>query len=190
MAYTKTMKWVLVVLLIFVIILTIRLTFRVDFSYSIFDNCGYIKLRIFKYITIFSAKIQFTYYYLSLHVNEKKTIKIKFDLYDQNLQFINDVRAVLVAKTYLITFDSEVEFGLENAFYTTLLYGNLNLLNRMLFLRLLKRNEDALISMNVLHKFTENTLKINLKSKFIVSLFDLVWAFMHAILNRRLFYNE
>ncbi len=184
------MKWVLVIFLIFVIILTVRLTFKMDFFFDIFNNNGYIILKIFKFITIFKARIQFTYYYLSLYVSDKRTIKIKLDLDDKNLQFINDLQLVLIAKTYLINFDSKVEFGLENAFHTVIAYGNLTLLNRFLFLKLLNRNEDASISMNVLHKFTENTLKVNLQSKFIVSLFDLVWAFAYAVLNRRLIYNE
>lgn len=184
------MRWILVVLLIAVIIFTIRLTFKLSFSFSFFENSGHIKLKLFKFITIFKAKVEFTYYYVSLHVSDKKTIKIKFDLDDINLQFINDLQSVLLSKTYLITFLSELDFGLEDAFNTAIIYGNLILLNQILFLKLLSKNEDALISMNVFSKFTKNILILKLRTKFILSLFDLVWAFMYAVLNRRLLYNE
>lgn len=184
------MKWLLIFLILIVFILTVRLSFSVVFSYNLFDNSGEVVLKIFKVVTVFKAKIAFTYYYISLYITPKKVIKIKLDLNDENLQFINDLQGMLLAKMYLINLNSCVQFGLKNAFNTATAYGGISLLNRFLFMKILQHNSDAAISMNVSHKFAENIFIIYLDAKFIVSFFDIVWAFFSATLNRRVMTSE
>ena len=91
----------LIILTVFIVILTLTLFITVDFEYDILRNFGKIKVLLFKIIPIFWAKITIAGEYLNFSNKKNKVIKIKIDLNDAKLQFLNDVGAYLKKKIIL-----------------------------------------------------------------------------------------
>ena len=85
----------------------------------------------------------------------------------------------------MIAFNSKVIFGNEDSFLTANIFGLLQILNRVMFAKILKFENDATINMQTFPIFAQNKLEVFFNMKFIVSIFDLIYAVIKTLLEGR-----
>ena len=183
----KFMKVFLITLLIILIIFSISFDIKINLQFDLFKNLGSIKIKIFKFITIFSIKFTVIGDYINVNLSKKedKVVKIKIDINDENLQFINDFGGNLMQKVYSTKLVSNINFCLENPHIVSILSALTNLLFTYIFIKLKSKNKDLTIQNNVDTGFRHNLINVDFTYEFIISIYDMVWSLIKALLKRR-----
>lgn len=170
----------LIILTVITIILTLTLFITVDFEYDILRNFGKIKVLLFKIIPIFWAKITIAGEYLNFSNKKNKVIKIKIDLNDAKLQFLNDVGAYLKKKIRLTNVNVMALVCFSNPCFACYLGGFLNIVVSILYAQILAKNTDINLQKNIQTGFRQNELKLKINASLIFSLYDYFWAYLKA----------
>lgn len=186
LANTKYMKTVLFVVLILIILITFTLDVGVKINYNILKNIGEIELKLFG-IKVFSGEISIIAGYFNFIRKNKKVIQIKVDLSDKNFRFVKDLSDNFKQRIYLKNFGSEFVVCSKSAKNVSVLAGNLNVINGYVSSRLLADNSDTTISSVVLVGYLNEYLWAEITATIYVCIFDVVWAFLKAIWQRRVY---
>lgn len=186
LANTKYMKTVLFVVLILIILITFTLDVGVKINYNILKNIGEVKLKLFG-IKVFSGEISIIAGYFNFIRKNKKVIQIKVDLSDKNFRFVKDLSDNFKQRIYLKNFSSEFVVCSKSAKNVSVLAGNLNVINGYVSSRLLADNSDTTISSVVLVGYLNEYLWAEITATIYVCIFDVVWAFLKAIWQRRVY---
>ena len=180
------MKTVLFVVLILIILITITLDVGVRINYNILKNIGEVELKLFG-IKVFSGEISIIAGYFNFIRKNKKVIQIKVDLSDKNFRFVKDLSDNFKQRIYLKNFGSEFVVCSKSAKNVSVLAGNLNVINGYVLSRLLADNSDTNISSMVLVGYLNEYLWAEITATIYVCIFDVVWAFLKAIWQRRVY---
>lgn len=186
LANTKYMKTVLFVVLILIILITFTLDVGVKINYNILKNIGEVELKLFG-IKVFSGEISIIAGYFNFIRKNKKVIQIKVDLSDKNFRFVKDLSDNFKQRIYLKNFGSEFVVCSKSAKNVSILAGNLNVINGYVSSRLLADNSDTAISSVVLVGYLNEYLWAEITATIYVCIFDVVWAFLKAIWQRRVY---
>lgn len=186
LANTKYMKTVLFVVLILIILITFTLDVGVKINYNILKNIGEVELKLFG-IKVFSGEISIIAGYFNFIRKNKKVIQIKVDLSDKNFRFVKDLSDNFKQRIYLKNFGSEFVVCSKSAKNVSILAGNLNVINGYVSSRLLADNSDTTISSEVLVGYLNEYLWAEITATIYVCIFDVVWAFLKAIWQRRVY---
>lgn len=186
LANTKYMKTVLFVVLILIILITFTLDVGVKINYNILKNIGEVELKLFG-IKVFSGEISIIAGYFNFIRKNKKVIQIKVDLSDKNFRFVKDLSDNFKQRIYLKNFGSEFVVCSKSAKNVSILAGNLNVINGYVSSRLLADNSDTTISSVVLVGYLNEYLWAEITATIYVCIFDVVWAFLKAIWQRRVY---
>lgn len=186
LANTKYMKTVLFVVLILIILITFTLDVGVKINYNILKNIGEVELKLFG-IKVFSGEISIIAGYFNFIRKNKKVIQIKVDLSDKNFRFVKDLSDNFKQRIYLKNFGSEFVVCSKSAKNVSILAGNLNIINGYVSSRLLADNSDTAISSVVLVGYLNEYLWAEIKATIYVCIFDVIWAFLKAIWQRRVY---
>ena len=186
LANTKNMKTVLFVVLILIILITFTLDVGVKINYNILKNIGEVELKLFG-IKVFSGEISIIAGYFNFIRKNKKVIQIKVDLSDKNFRFVKDLSDNFKQRIYLKNFGSEFVVCSKSAKNVSILAGNLNVINGYVSSRLLADNSDTAISSVVLVGYLNEYLWAEITATIYVCIFDVVWAFLKAIWQRRVY---
>lgn len=186
LANTKNMKTVLFVVLILIILITFTLDVGVKINYNILKNIGEVELKLFG-IKVFSGEISIIAGYFNFIRKNKKVIQIKVDLSDKNFRFVKDLSDNFKQRIYLKNFGSEFVVCSKSAKNVSILAGNLNVINGYVSSRLLADNSDTTISSVVLVGYLNEYLWAEITATIYVCIFDVVWAFLKAIWQRRVY---
>lgn len=186
LANTKYMKTVLFVVLILIILITFTLDVGVKINYNILKNIGEVELKLFG-IKVFSGEISIIAGYFNFIRKNKKVIQIKVDLSDKNFRFVKDLSDNFKQRIYLKNFGSEFVVCSKSAKNVSVLAGNLNVINGYVSSRLLADNSDTAISSVVLVGYLNEYLWAEITATIYVCIFDVVWAFLKAIWQRRVY---
>lgn len=179
------MKIAVIVFFIVVLIITFRITISIKFNYSVYENKGEIKIMLFNFIRVFSAKLEIAGPFIKLKDSKQKDKLVKLDLQDKNIKFVTHLQKNIISKIYLIAFNSKLNFGNEDSFLTANIMGLINIISRFLYYKIWNFENDATISMQTFPNFAQNKLELILNMKFIVSIFDLLYATLKTILEEK-----
>ena len=171
-----------IVFFIVVLIITIRITISIQFNYDVLENNGEVKIKLFNFIKVFSANIKVSGPFIKLSSKKAGEKLVKLDLQDKNIKFINDLQKNIINKIYLIAFNSIIIFGSENSLITTSVMQIINIINAYLFVKILNFESDASISMQTFPVFAQNKTNIYFNTKFIISIFYMLYALLKTIL--------
>ena len=178
----KFFLWVTVIFFI----LTFRLSIKISINYNLLKNKGTIIFKLyFIPIAAFNFDIQPGYFNFT---KKNKTLKIKFDLSDKNIRYINDLKKYLLKNIYVTKFFLLISFQNNNAFWVTLINKLLNYFVYIFYYLNCHNNSDTKVEYINDFGFLNNKIAINLKLNLFVSILDLILGFLKAELNRRFVY--
>jgi len=176
---------VVIVFFIVVLIITARITISIKFNFDIYENIGEVKIMLFNFIRVFAVRVKISGPFIKLIKRGEEDKLVKIDLQDKNIKFITDFQKNIMNRIYLIAFNSKVIFGNDDSAVTAGVTGLLEILNRFMFCKILEFEEDATINMQTFPIFAQDKLELWFNMKFIVSIFDLIYAVVKAILEGR-----
>ncbi len=184
------MKNAIIIFLVVVLIITTRIYIRIEARYDVINNKGHLKLVLFKFLTIYNKDFEIIGLFIKL-INKKGKIEmVKIDLQDKKLKFLADLQYYIIHKIYLLSFNSRLNIGNEDAIKTCVYYESATILNNILFFKINKFEKDSSINMQIFPTIAENKLNISLKVEFMVSIFDLIYGVMQAFLEKGNFIYE
>lgn len=184
------MKNAVIIFLIVVLIVTTRICIRVEARYDVLINKGHLKLVLFKFLTVYNKNFEVIGLFIKLISKRGKVEMIKIDLQDKKLKFIANLQYYIIHKIYLISFNSRLNIGNEDAIKTCAYYECATIINNIIFFKINNFEKDSEISMQIFPTIAENKLNIGLKVEFMVSLFDLAYGAMQALLEKGNFIYE
>lgn len=184
--FTKNnyMKTMLIITAISIIILTTSLNVNADVQYDIYTNIGKIKIKIYG-ITIFSGDISFVAGYFNLFRKTKKVIQLKIDFNSDSIRFFKNISDNLKQKIYLTNFETNICLSSKSASNVSILGGYAIVLGDLLASKISASNSEIVMENNVAIGYTSESFKLGVNMSIYVCLFDGVWAFSRAILQRR-----
>lgn len=184
--FTKNnyMKTMLIITAISIIILTTSLNVNADVQYDIYANIGKIKIKIYG-ITIFSGDISFVAGYFNLFRKTKKVLQLKIDFNSDSIRFFKNISDNLKQKIYLTNFETNICLSSKSASNVSVLGGYAIVLGNLLASKISASNSEIVMENNVAIGYTSESFKLGVNISIYVCLFDGVWAFSRAILQRR-----
>lgn len=174
----------LIITAISIIILTTSLNVNADVQYDIYTNIGKIKIKIYG-ITIFSGDISFVAGYFNLFRKTKKVIQLKIDFNSDSIRFFKNISDNLKQKIYLTNFETNICLSSKSASNVSILGGYAIVLGDLLASKISASNSEIVMENNVAIGYTSESFKLGVNMSIYVCLFDGVWAFSRAILQRR-----
>lgn len=174
-----------IVFFIVVLIITARITVSLKFEFNVYENIGEVKIMLFNFIRVLSVQVKVSGPFIKLIKSGEEDKLVKIDLEDKNVKFVTDFQKNITNRIYLIAFNSKVIFGNEDSFLTANIFGLLQIANRVMFAKILKFENDATINMQTFPIFAQNKLEFFFNMKFIVSIFDLIYAVIKTLLEGR-----
>ena len=174
-----------IVFFIVVLIITARITISLKFEFNVYENIGEVKIMLFNFIRVLSVQVKVSGPFIKLIKSGEEDKLVKIDLEDKNIKFVTDFQKNITNRIYLIAFNSKVIFGNEDSFLTANIFGLLQIANKVMFAKILKFENDAIINMQTFPIFAQNKLEVYFNMKFIVSIFDLIYAVIKTLLEGR-----
>lgn len=172
----------LVIIAVVIIILTLRIKINLDFEYNLLNNIGSIKVKLFKFVTIFNSKITIIGDYLNFSSQKAKVIKVKLDINDINIKFFNELSRYLKQKIYPVHLATNVNFCLENPFMAAILSNSINLILSNMFFNIKLKNNEINVANNVTTGYRHNIIILNFSFSFIITIYDLIWSLIKTTL--------
>ena len=174
------MQIALIIVLILIFLLTLTLFISVNVNYDVFNNNGKIKVFIFKIIPVFISEFSVVGEYLNFSKWKNKSLKIKLDINDKQVQFFKQVSNNLLKKITPISLNLNALFSLENPVVSCLLSETINVAISVLFAYALAKNSDIKLSKNIQTGFRHTNINFNIYFSALFSLFDYAWAYLKA----------
>ena len=174
--------WLFIVLnIIIVVISTIR--FGVTFTYNILSNIGHIKITIFG-IPIFSKDI--TFYISPSNITNKNVLHIKLNFKHNSFEYFKSVVEEIVGKIYLQKIQLISYVGIkENAYSTSLITGYNSVIYSGMQSYIKSLNLDTNLDFKINTNWLENNLSILANSTIYISIYDIIWCVLYALIKRR-----
>lgn len=178
------MKTILIIVAICVVILTIGLNISIQIKYDIYKNIGVMKIKLFS-VTIIDAQISLIAGYFNILRKNKKVVQLKINFDDKSIKFVRNLSDNLMQKIYLSDFGLDVAISSCSAYEVSVFAGNLVVVSDLLTTWIYAKNSDTNISRNIDVGYLEEKLKLGFNATIYVSLFDGLWGFSKALLQRR-----
>lgn len=176
----------LIIISVLLLVFTITISINIYFDFSLLENFGTVKLKIFKYITIFSSNVTIIGDYLNFSHKKSKVIKIKLDINDVNIQYFNELGGYIKNKILPLKLKLYFAVCLENAMASSLISSVLSLFLNLYMFSIRLNNKDMILQNEVTTGFRHNLIFIKFNFIFIVTLYDLIWSLLRtAIIIRR-----
>jgi len=184
--HTINMELVFVIISIFVLIVTFNIFINANIEYNFYNNIGYVKFRIFN-ICIFKGEISFIAGYFNFIRKNKKVIQIKLDFNDENFKLITDIGEYFFKKIHInklalsansMSYSPNLLAIICSIYYT--IYGlSVSYLSNKL--------PDCEFENLTKISFFNNELRFKIDMSVLLTLFDLIWAIVRAIMKRSVY---
>lgn len=183
-ANNSSMNIYLIITAILIIIITANILITVRFKYDVFNNIGNIQLKIFG-VQLFKSDITVSGDYLNLSKKKNKIIKIKIDIHDQNVQFMQDFQKNIQKKIYPLKINADLNMCYTTPFTVSILSSFINILLSVFYTKFQTLHHDVTLTKNIKTGFRHDLILIDLTFSFSLSLYDLFWAYYKALKAKR-----
>lgn len=178
------MSTLLIIVAVVIVVITITLNIGLNVKYDLLKNLGNVKISVFG-ITIFKVDVSLIAGYFNLIRKNKKTIQIKIKIDKDSFKFVNDISNNFKQKIYL----SKIEFGAlvcsKSAKNISELAGALYMLSGIVSSKIKASNIETSIDNKINIGYLDEQLKLKIKANILICLFDIIWAIVKAITQRR-----
>lgn len=182
----KNMNILLIILAILVLIVTLSLSIKLDINYDVYKNLGSVRIMLF-FIPLLKCEISFIAGYFNLIRKNKKVIQIKIDLNDKNFNFVKNVSENFKQKIYLENINTNFTLCSHNAYNISLLSGGVMAGLGYLKSKIMANNYDTVVCNNVSVGYLNECMVVELSAKIIITLYDLIWSFVKAVWQGRVY---
>lgn len=173
-----------IILSVFLVLISLSIFISVQIKFNIFENYGYIKVKLFGFIIIFYSEIKIEPNYINL-LSKHKTIKIKLDIKDESWQFIKDVNNYFKNKIYFNNLQLNLALCSTNVSAIAVASGCVSVLLDIMLAGFKNKHTECVIQKNIITGFRHNLIDIYFKLSVAVSLLDYIWSWYKAYRNLR-----
>ena len=180
------MSYYLIILLVFLILIVFQLTLKVKISYNIISNSGKIQLR-FIGIRIFDREMTIYKNYLKLSNAKHKSIYLPIEFSQESIKSYVNFQGVLFQKIYAKEFYFYLNFGIKNnPIISSLVCGHTDIIFKILYSVLSQKKKGLSYKSKIYTSFEKSVIKFQIKAKISLSLYDLMWSYLEAVIGGKL----
>lgn len=178
------MKILIIVLTALILLLMITLSLRMILEYDLLENMGYIKIKLFGFITIFNSSIVLVGDQLNLNRKRGKVIVIKIDFKDEKIKYVEDILKNIFNKITIIKLYCFALVCQTNPCLASYMGAIINIFISILYSQMLLKSNDIKLNKKISTGFRQDELKFKIDTKFIFSLYDVLWSITKATKTR------
>ena len=161
-------------------LITISIFISAELRFNVYENIGFIKIKLFKIVPLFYSKIKLQNNYINLK-SKKRNIKLKLDVNDESWELIKIVNAYFANKIYFNELNLNLVLSNENVSFIATASGFVNVLLSIVLSAFKNAHTECVISKNIETGFRHNVIDCYLKASVAVSLLDYLWSYYKAI---------
>lgn len=170
--------WLIIVVFFFVLLI-VPIFAKVYLSYDILHNVGTISLYVF-FIRILTYKLKYIKNQIVVYTNKnKKDIEVKIS--NKQIRFLKQFSVQIQQKIIVKKVNIISRIGLNDAFYTALCSGLINVVSGMFvgYLKNIKKSAQFVIDTNP--NYNGKNFTIAIVAKCFVTIFDVVYAILMSL---------
>jgi len=143
---------------------------------------GILKVRIFKFKIIdISVRVKHGNIYFT---TKKHTIKLKITKQNFPVLFLFESSKLIFFRTNMQSLGASNEIGyLNSAFTNAILVATVDLITKSFFAKIKNHKKSTHIFVETTAQYQKDIFKSILSTKFCISLFDLIYSLLNAVLN-------
>ena len=167
-------------ILIILLVIVIQLTLKLKLYFNIKQNTGKLQLKFLSF-TVIDYSLSFHFDYIKLTNRKGKNSYLPIEFNEQAIQEYNDFQQILFKKTYFKNLTLYLNFGIKNnAFITSMVCGYFDIITKIFYTVFkTKKNEVEFLS-KIYPNYKTNVIKIAVKAKLSISIFDLIWSYFES----------
>ena len=180
------MSFLFAFVLIFIAIIVFQITLKLKVFFNIKNNIGNLELKLFN-IKVLSYKLSIKHRCLVLTNKRGKNKYMPIEFSQESIQNYADFESILFRKIYFKKFSLFFNFGIKhNAFASAMVCGYVDILTKILYCILKTKKSEVKLKLKIYPSFESNVIKFQIKAKISLSLFDLFWSFVEAVITKHL----
>ena len=167
-------------LLVLLLALILQLTLKVKLFFNVKNNSGVIKVKLAN-VEIINYKISFCDRCLKFTTKKGKNKYLPLNFNEQTIEEYNNFQEILFKKTYFKNFSVYLNFGLKDSnFKTAMICGYFDILTKIFYCLLKTKKNETEFSSKIYPNFNSTVIKIGVKAKISLSIYDLIWSFFES----------
>lgn len=166
--------------LILIVLLVYPLTLRLKVYYNAKKNTGKLQLKFFN-LNVTDLMFSIHVGYIKFTNRKHRNFYLPIEFSEQAIQEYNNFQEILFKKTYFKKMAIYFNFGnKDNAFVSAMACGIVDIVTKILYSILKTKKSEVLFESKVYPNFNSNVIKIGLKAKISISIYDLLWSFLES----------
>lgn len=180
------MGFLFYIIAFFILLFMIQLTLKLKVLFNIKNNEGKLQLKFIN-IPVLNYKISIISQCLKITNKNGKSKYMPLILDQQSIKDYTDFESILFRKIYFKTVSVYFNFGIKSdAFVSAMVCGYIDIFSKILYTLLKTKKNEVLAKLKIYPTFNKNVIKIGIKAKISLSIFDLFWSFIEAILTKQI----
>ena len=175
-----------VAILLIILLCVLQLTVKGKLYFNVYKNNGKLQMK-FLNITIINYTISFHTDYIKLTNKKGKNSYLPLEFNQQTIEEYNNFQEILFKKTYFKNVSFYLNFGKkDSAFLTSMICGHFDLITKIFYCIFKTGKNEVEFNSKIYPNFKTNVIKIGVKAKLSLSIYDLLWSYFEAKLSSKI----
>lgn len=176
----KSMSFFYVFIIVLILLFILQFTIKVKLYFNVKNNSGKLQVH-FANIEIIDYQISLCARCIKLSKKNKKNKYLPISFDKQTIENYNKFKNILFRKVYAKELGIYFNFGLKNrADITAMTTGYIDIFSKIAYSILKTKKSEVEMNLKTYANFNNNVIKIGLKAKISLSIFDLIWSYAES----------
>lgn len=173
-------------LLVIILLFVLQLTLKSKLFFNVNKNSGKIQIKFLNF-TIIDYTLSFHMDYIKLTNKKGKNTYLPLEFNQQTIEEYNNFQEILFKKTYFKNVSFYLNFGKkDNAFLTSITCGIFDVITKIFYSILKTGKNEVEFNSKIYPNFKSNVIKIGVKAKLSLSIYDLIWSYFESKLTSKI----
>lgn len=172
--------------LVAIMLLVFQLTLKLKVFFNVKKNIGKLQIKFLEF-TVINLDISFESNYLKLTNKHGKStyMPLKFD--KQAIVEYTNFQDLIFRKIYFKQVSIYFNFGIkDNSFLSSMICGYVDVISKIAYSILKTKKSEVELESKIYPDFNTNVIKLGIKAKISLSIFDLIWSFIESKLSNKI----